>query len=469
MADQLQLRGGTTAKSNVFTGAQREVTVDTDKKTLVVHDNFTAGGFPLATESKVSNGTFYFNDNVAGGSAANSYVLAAKANTNRPTQYLDGIQLGFVTANANVAGPSSANFSGLGVKSIKYPGGVDPAAGDIFGRVYLIYDQTNDWLELQRKAAAPPPQLRAITASVSGNALTVTMPPSIVTFRSPSLPNGSVNERTVTAALNLVVPAGATLGTSSGVAARIVVLAVDNGGVVSLAVVNQSTTQALDETNLVNTVAIGAGSSSSNTVYASSSLSGVPYRVLGYIDSIQPTAGSWTITPSQVQPIGGQIILKIPQIVLVASQSTTAGTSIDFTGIPANTKKIMFSMNNVSTSGTSPLVIRLGSSAGIETVGYGCGVANVNTGSTGSSSETTGLRLSVDHFSGSTLFGQVSIAYMSLNQWSFSSNVARGGAAMAFSAGIKVMSGGTLDRVRITTLNGTDTFVAGAVNIIYEA
>jgi len=50
MADQLQLRGGTTTEHATFTGALREVTVDTDKDTVVVHDNATAGGHPLLRE-----------------------------------------------------------------------------------------------------------------------------------------------------------------------------------------------------------------------------------------------------------------------------------------------------------------------------------------------------------------------------------------------------------------------------------
>ena len=51
MPDQLQLRGGTTTEHNSFTGALREVTVDTTKKTLVVHDGSQAGGTPLMKES----------------------------------------------------------------------------------------------------------------------------------------------------------------------------------------------------------------------------------------------------------------------------------------------------------------------------------------------------------------------------------------------------------------------------------
>ena len=47
MATQVQFRGGTTTEHASFTGAAREVTVDTTKDTVVVHDGSTAGGFPL--------------------------------------------------------------------------------------------------------------------------------------------------------------------------------------------------------------------------------------------------------------------------------------------------------------------------------------------------------------------------------------------------------------------------------------
>ena len=54
MARQLQLRRGTTAQHTVFTGAVGEVTIDTDKDALVVHDGVQAGGFPAARESVVT-------------------------------------------------------------------------------------------------------------------------------------------------------------------------------------------------------------------------------------------------------------------------------------------------------------------------------------------------------------------------------------------------------------------------------
>lgn len=148
MADQLQLRRGTTAQMATFTGAQGEIVVDTDKDTVVVHDGATAGGFPLASEKSLVDGTFYFNDDTGSGSVANVYILSPKSNTNTPTVYKDGQQFGFVTANANT-GPATANFSGLGVLSLKWPGGLDPVAGDISGRVYLIYNQSSNWFEIQ--------------------------------------------------------------------------------------------------------------------------------------------------------------------------------------------------------------------------------------------------------------------------------------------------------------------------------
>ena len=50
MATQVQFRGGTTAQNNAFTGASKELTVDTDKDVVVVHDGATAGGHPLMAE-----------------------------------------------------------------------------------------------------------------------------------------------------------------------------------------------------------------------------------------------------------------------------------------------------------------------------------------------------------------------------------------------------------------------------------
>ena len=79
MSKLLQLRGGTTSEHGSFTGALREVTVDTTKDTLVVHDGSTAGGFPLLKEGDVTNANFTGADlEIAKGGTGASTAGAAR-------------------------------------------------------------------------------------------------------------------------------------------------------------------------------------------------------------------------------------------------------------------------------------------------------------------------------------------------------------------------------------------------------
>lgn len=55
MSTQIQRRRGTTSDHSTFTGAGGELTIDTTKNTIVVHDGSTAGGFPLAKESGLAS------------------------------------------------------------------------------------------------------------------------------------------------------------------------------------------------------------------------------------------------------------------------------------------------------------------------------------------------------------------------------------------------------------------------------
>lgn len=467
MSTQMQLRGGTTAENLLFTGAQREITIDTDKNTVVVQDGVTAGGFPLASSSELDDGTFYYNDNTGGGSAANAYILAPKPNTNTPSAYLDGVQFGFVTANANT-GPSTANFQGLGVKNIKYPGGVDPAAGDVSGRVYLIYDAANGWLELQRKATGTPPQLRSVTASVGSNALTVGLQPCIIDFRSSTLSSGTVNTRTVPTALSLIVPASATLGSQNGVPSRIAILAIDNAGVPQLAVCNMSGGQNLDETTLVDTVAITAGSTSANVVYSSSSVAGAPFRVMGFVLSTQAVAGTWVSAPTETQGQGGQTIIGASRINLSAAQATTAGTAIDFVGLQPGVKRVTVILSGVSTNGTSAVQVQLGTSGGVETSGYS-GAVSVITGAGASlvTYITSGIT-TVFATAASTRTGNIILSRISGNTWVSTYVIGETpNGQVAQSSGSKILAS-DLSSVRITTVNGTDVFDAGSVSIIFE-
>lgn len=467
MSTQMQLRGGTTAETLLFTGAQREVTVDTDKNTVVVHDGVTPGGFTVASEAQVADSTYFYVDDVGGGSATNAYILVPQANTNQPNSYQNGIVLGFVTANANT-GASTANFQGLGVKNIKYPGGLDPSPGDVFGRVTVIYDAASDWLELQRKPSVPQPQIRVIGGSVSGNALTVQMEPATIDFRAPTLNSGTVNNRVTTSTLSLIIPAGATLGTISGVQSNVVVVAIDNAGTVELAVINLAGNVSLDETTLINTTAISAASTSATTFYSASARAGVPFRVVGVIQSTQAAAGTWSTTPSKVQGQGGQAIFdQRNRLFMGTAQNTTSGTAIDFTGIPSGANRVTINFSGVSTSGTSSIVFRMGAVT-IDTTGYLGGTGIVTSGSSGAVNYTSGVTVDNVTAAVSVVHGTLVFTRISGNLWVMYGAASLSNTDRCFTFGGSNDPGGVLDRIRMTTVGGTDTFDAGTANITWE-
>jgi hypothetical protein len=155
-----------------------------------------------------------------------------------------------------------------------------------------------------------------VTASVAANAMTVTLNPCSLAFRSSTLTSGTTVTRTVAAAISVTVSSGSTLGTVSAQQSRIIVLAIDNAGTVELAVVNISGGTQLDETNLISTTAEGgAGAADSATVvYSTTARSNVAYRVVGFIQSTQSTAGTWATAPSTIQGYGGQALSAMSSI-----------------------------------------------------------------------------------------------------------------------------------------------------------
>jgi len=155
-----------------------------------------------------------------------------------------------------------------------------------------------------------------ITASIASNALTVTLNPCSLVFRSSTLTSGTTVTRTVSAAISVTVSSGSTLGTVSAKQSRIVVLAIDNAGTVELAVVNISGGIQLDETNLVSTTAEGgAGAAdSASIVYSTTARTSLAYRVVGYVESTQATAGTWATAPSTIQGYGGQALNSMSSI-----------------------------------------------------------------------------------------------------------------------------------------------------------
>ena len=128
-------------------------------------------------------------------------------------------------------------------------------------------------------------------------------------FRSTTLGSGTVTTVSGTPA-NLVISSGSTLGTVSAQQSRIVVIALNNAGTIELAAVNISGGTALTETNLISTTAEGgAGAAdSASVVYSTTARTSLAYRVIGYIESTQATAGTWATAPSTIQGYGGQAL-----------------------------------------------------------------------------------------------------------------------------------------------------------------
>jgi hypothetical protein len=146
-----------------------------------------------------------------------------------------------------------------------------------------------------------------------------------------------------------------------------------------------------------------------------------------------------------------------------AAQASTSGTSIDFTSIPAGIKRITVLFSGVSTNGSSNLQVQIGSGS-VTTSGY---VGGYSRGTTASSA-TSGLVVQATPAAASLYFGSIVFTNITSNTWVGSGNTITNASDAATLSNCSLALGGTLDRIRITTVNGTDTFDAGTINILYE-
>ena len=157
-------------------------------------------------------------------------------------------------------------------------------------------------------------------------------------------------------------------------------------------------------------------------------------------------------------------------LVLDTAKASTSGTTVDFTGIPSWAKRITISFSGVSTSGTSQPLIQLGDSGGIENTGYLGASSVVQGAAVGQTAFTTGFGVEFgnQNTAAAVRHGVFIIALVSGNTWAAMGGMSLSNVAATSSTfGSKTLSA-TLDRVRVTTVNGTDTFDAGTINIMYE-
>lgn len=151
------------------------------------------------------------------------------------------------------------------------------------------------------------------------------------------------------------------------------------------------------------------------------------------------------------------------------AQASTSGTAIDFTGLPSLVKRVTVIFNGVSTNGGSNLRVQVGAGS-ITSSGYVGAAANVqNANATNGTAYPGGGFDLINNGSTQILHGSVRIQNISGNIWVVDGVLSVSGVANgADMTGGTVTLAGVLDRVRITTVNGTDTFDAGTINILYE-
>jgi hypothetical protein len=144
--------------------------------------------------------------------------------------------------------------------------------------------------------------------------------------------------------------------------------------------------------------------------------------------------------------------------------ASTSGTTIDFTGIPSWVRRITVIYAAVSTSGTSAVIVQLGAGS-FEATGYLGSGAN---GANAAVAFTTGIPSVITLPAANTFYGTTTIVTAGSNAWVGNSTIGSSATGNPQYGAAGKTIGGTLDRIRITTVNGTDTFDAGSINIQYE-
>jgi hypothetical protein len=126
----------------------------------------------------------------------------------------------------------------------------------------------------------------------------------------------------------------------------------NNAGTLELAAVNISGGNDLTETGVISTTAEGgAGAAdSASTIYSTTSRSSLAYRVIGYIESTQSTAGTWATAPSTIQGAGGNAVTAMSSIGYGQTwQSVTRNAATTYYNTTGRTITLFAYMNASST------------------------------------------------------------------------------------------------------------------------
>ena len=178
-------------------------------------------------------------------------------------------------------------------------------------------------------------------------------------------------------------------------------------------------------------------------------------------------SGSETV--SGTLQVGG-ITTNLYPLISGTKVDSTSGTSIDFTSIPSWVKRITIMLTGVSTSSTSNLIVQAGTGATptYTNSGYlgGCGYIAASTAAATAMSTGFMFMNLVDGTAANS--GVLTLTLVTGTTWAFSGLFARQASTVICSSAGSIPLAAALTAVRITTVNGSDTFDAGSINILYE-
>jgi hypothetical protein len=184
---------------------------------------------------------------------------------------------------------------------------------------------------------------------------------------------------------------------------------------------------------------------------------------------VTTSTGTGAVVLGTSPSISGAVLSSMASSVITSGTAvaSTSGTSIDFVSIPSWVKRITVMLNGVSTNGTSIWGVRIGSGS-FDTTGYLGSVGATRSGASANANYSTSFALVDGNAAVLVLYGAITLTLINSNTWVFAGTTGRTDTSGSyFYGGVKVLSG-VLDRVQVMTVNGTDTFDAGTINILFE-